>query len=73
MRLLLIARMRHLDLIDGEAVFLREQLIDRDRLTAIGRAVVEHDDFLALELIETALTAGEIVDNAGGLAVGVEQ
>ena len=73
LRLLLVAGMRHLDLLHGEAVFLRQQFIDRDRLLAVGRAVIEHDDLLALELVEAALLGGDVVHDARGLAVGVEQ
>src|SRR5580704_10330067 len=54
LRLLLVAWMRHLDLLDDESIFLREQLVDRNRLFAIRGAVVKHDDFLALEPVEAA-------------------
>ncbi len=73
LRLLLVAGMRHLDLLDGEAVFLRQELIDRDRLLAIGRAVIEDDDLLTLQLVDAAFLGGDVVHDARRLAVGVEQ
>src|SRR5436305_1938057 len=35
--------------------------------------VVEDDDLLALELVGPAFAAGDVVDDAGGLAIGIEQ
>ncbi len=35
--------------------------------------MIEHDDLLALQLLEAALAAGEIIDDAGRLAVRIEQ
>ena len=58
LRLLLVAGMRHLDLLHLEAKLLGQQLVDRDRLLAVGRAVVEDDDLLALELVDAALARG---------------
>ena len=65
--------MRHLDLLHGEAELLGQQVVDRDRLLAVGRAVVEHHDLLALQVVDPALARGQIVDDARGLAVRVEQ
>ncbi len=65
--------MRNLDLRQFEAVFLRQKLVDRDRLLAVGRAVIEHHDLLALELVQAAFPGGDVVHDSGSLAVGIEQ
>src|ERR1700722_8371585 len=73
LRLLFVAGMRHFDLNDSEAVFLSEQIIDGNRLTTVRRAVIEHDDLLPLQLLKAALAACEIIDDAGSLAVRIQQ
>jgi hypothetical protein len=73
LRLLLIARVRHFEVFDLEAVLLREDVEDWDRLFSVGGAVVERDDLLAAQLLGIATRAlAEVVDDRRYLAVGVE-
>ena len=64
LRLLLDAGMRDFDLLNLEAVLLREKLIDRDRLLAVRGAMIQHDNLLALQLVETADLTGDVVHDA---------
>src|SRR5580700_5581768 len=65
--------MRHLELLHGESIFLCEQLVDRNRLLAVGGSVIEHDQLLAFEVVEAAQFRSDVVDNSGGLTVRIQQ
>ncbi len=74
LRLLLDARMRDRDRLEGEAVLLRQHFERRDRLLAIGAVVIDEADLLALELVDAAELLGDVLDgDVGRGPVGAEQ
>ena len=67
LRALLVARMRHRDVRDGEAVHLRLRVEHRDGFLAVGRVVIDVHDLLALELVHPAFLPADELDLGGVL------
>src|SRR5208283_1048960 len=65
LRSLLVARQRHRNMRDLEAVFLRLRIEYGDRFLAVGRVVIEVDDLLALKLVHPAFLHADELDLGG--------